>query len=407
MRPIVFAGVAIVASTALTGCFEFEHQQAACALASTWTVADEFRYEGDTEATAMAVDGHGNVYAAGAATVGKRSTWIVRASGDQGLHWAYSDASNSSFGDARPAAMLWTQAGLFVTGEMRMNAVDGWITRFGNDSGWANDDVSNHFTGTSGLKAIASDGGNVLTTGYGGGDGSRWILRTKDATTGFWTGVAVDGNADATVTVVDKGRSAAVAATGGDWIVAGGDRIRTTTGALRGRWVVRRSIDRGLSWTDVDTATGGLRTEARAATTASDGTVYVAGTLEDANGKVHWLVRRSTNFGASWESVDDYVVDVGAAQPNGILVGGDGLVWVAGITGSLDGDRWTVRRGGGKGAAWSTVETFLATGHSGAAANALAIGADGAVYAAGRTTVIGQGTRWLVRKLPCLPAPTP
>ena len=404
MRLLSRATFAAFVLFGLTGCLNSGQQQAACSLASTWTVADEFRYDRDTEATGIAIDGRGTIYVAGAATTANRSSWLVRASGDQGAKWVYSDVSNATIADARPRAILSTSIGVLVSGEMGIAGAGGWLTRRIGTEGWVNEDVANMIAGTSGITGLAqADDGTILASGFGGGNGARWIVRVRDGVNGGWTGYGVD-TVDAG-TIVDAGRAAGVAAGSGAWIVVGGDRIRTTAG-LQGRWVVRRSADRGASWTSTDLGTGGLRTQARAAAMGRDGIFYVAGTVEDATGRAHWTVRRSTNYGYTWETTDDYLPEVGLAQPNTIAVGGDGTVWVGGTVGSLNGDRWIVRRGGGKLTSWTTAEEFLATGHSSAAVNGIAFGNDGAVYAAGRSSVIGQGVRWIVRKLPCLAAAT-
>lgn len=397
------------AATSLAGCLNLTRQQATCSLASTWTVADEFRYGDAAEASAVHVDGRGIVYVAGTGLQNERETWIVRASSDGGTKWAYSDASNATITDARPRAMVETSAGLFVAGEFGRAGDRHWLVRRGTRDGWTNDDAAPGSGGigtllpASGLTALGRDGSRVLAAGYGAVAGTSWILRSRDVSSGLWAGLGVPSSG--TATIVEGGRPLGVTATLGSWIVVGGDRIRTNDGALRGRWAVRRSIDQGVRWTDVDNVLGGLRTEARAVATGDNGTVYVAGTVEDASGKSHWVVRSSTNGGLTWSLLDDVTAETGFAQPNTIAVDGEGIVWVGGILSGDDGERWTIRRG--KGTAWTTVESFLATGHSSAAVRGIAFGRDGAVYAAGRTTLNGQGTRWLVRKLPCLDSSAP
>src|SRR6185503_6180660 len=75
-----------------------------------------------------------------------------------------------------------------------------------------------------------------------------------------------------------------------------------------GTWLVRRSLDGGLTWQTVDLFPG----EARAVTTDTDGNVYVAGQnvganvyLPGNNGR-SWIIRKSTDGGASWSTVDTF-----------------------------------------------------------------------------------------------------
>jgi hypothetical protein len=148
------------------------------------------------------------VYVAGASGTSGRATWIVRASTDGGGRWQYADASNASIAEARPRAVHSSPYGVFVAGEVGNAGSGGWMTRrFGRD-GWTNDDMANGLANGSGIAALAADrDGTVLAAGWGGSNGARWILRMRDAASGGWTGVGVDGGES---DVVDAGRARAV-----------------------------------------------------------------------------------------------------------------------------------------------------------------------------------------------------
>lgn len=84
------------------------------------------------------------------------------------------------------------------------------------------------------------------------------------------------------------------------------------------------------------------------------GRVFVCGRGVDAKGATRWIVRRSLDGGATWNTADNFIAGTVAANPLGIAITPAGVVAVAGQAGGY----WTVRRSANGGNSWSTAETF-------------------------------------------------
>src|SRR5216117_603331 len=102
------------------------------------------------------------------------------------------------------------------------------------------------------------------------------------------------------------------------------------------RGLVRASADGGNTWSLLDDFLyPGLNYTVFAGMVAdSAGNLYVAGTAYDDgsadDGPFHWIVRRSTDSGATWSIVDDFVPGGQFTQPNGIALDAAGNVYVTG-----------------------------------------------------------------------------
>jgi hypothetical protein len=136
------------------------------------------------------------------------------------------------------------------------------------------------------------------------------------------------------------------------------------------RWIVRKSSNGGNSWSTVDDFAGPGGQEATAHAFAADatGNLYVAGFGDESpsEGKsgwrTHWLVRQSRDGGRSWATIDDFSYSF-SARAAAIVSTSHGL-FVAG-SGWNDkpesGQRWLVRKGtvdDAGGTRWQTVDEF-------------------------------------------------
>jgi tetratricopeptide (TPR) repeat protein len=175
-------------------------------------------------------------------------------------------------------------------------------------------------------------------------------------------------------------------------------------------WAVRRSTDGGATWTVqdlVDSGSGG-KAKCFAVQVAPWGEIYAAGqtsTNQGAGGWV-WLVRKSSDGGATWRTVDSSW-DQQARQAWAIAFAGTDTVYVAGnmsgTFGTKNGEVWVVRRSSDRGATWATVDTFQEAPGLPAEADGVAVDSAGAVYVAGmaRGRAAGGGTftdQWVVRR---------
>jgi hypothetical protein len=150
-------------------------------------------------------------------------------------------------------------------------------------------------------------------------------------------------------------------------------------------WYVRKSSDKGLSWSTVDLYqyAAGQWVDAAGFTADNSGNVYVVGGGRDAGskknpvGNLHWLVRKSAN-GGPWTVVDDVQGSTPNFVANGAaFVAGAGVFVVGGPNASAS-SLWMVRRSLDAGTTWSTVDNSLAGG-------AAAVGSDslGNIYVTG------------------------
>ena len=173
---------------------------------------------------------------------------------------------------------------------------------------------------------------------------------------------------------------------------------------LTSRWLVRRGSDNGLTWSTVDDfSLGGTHNQAHAIATDSAGNIYVAGLASTSTGygTYEWVVRKGVN-GTSWSTVDDFGPNT-SSQAFGVIVHPTAGVFVAGSSlvtvGRNSFQAWTVRRSLDGGATWTTVDTFQLGCVS--IARGLGIDARGNLYAVGvaNETIKGKTrTHWIVRK---------
>ena len=93
-------------------------------------------------------------------------------------------------------------------------------------------------------------------------------------------------------------------------------------GEVNGRWTVRRSASGEWgTWATVDSISGG----ARSAVVTASGALHVAGWVPNKS-KRHWVVRSSTDGGATWKTTDEVKPAGDLAEPTGMIedgVGGD------------------------------------------------------------------------------------
>jgi tetratricopeptide (TPR) repeat protein len=174
-------------------------------------------------------------------------------------------------------------------------------------------------------------------------------------------------------------------------------------------WYVRRSMDQGATWTTRDwihCGTGG-KPWCRVVQAAPTGEIYAAGHTgtNQGYGGWAWLVRKSSDDGESWTTVDTVFDRQSVHTPMAIGFGPKGSVFVAG---KLHGDIterhgvWTVRRSLDGGATWATVDSYQAAPDHGAVAIGIAVDPSGIVYVAGMASGMAEGglmtDQWVVRR---------
>jgi hypothetical protein len=181
-----------------------------------------------------------------------------------------------------------------------------------------------------------------------------------------------------------------------------GRTIFTVRSSTTSAWLVRRSTDGGATWSNVDTipfSSSSFYSAACGISADRAGNLYVVGSgREKSTSAERWLVRRSTDGGNSWTTVDSYQLAAGQ-HSYARCVGTDavGNVFVAG-QGNLS-DRtsvtgcWVLRKSVGGTESWETVDVFQ-NGGLGATANAIAADPFGNVFVSGSS----GWSNWLIKK---------
>jgi hypothetical protein len=182
-----------------------------------------------------------------------------------------------------------------------------------------------------------------------------------------------------------------------DVIVDSAGAVFVAGAAETGR-IVRRSTDNGVSWMTVDTIQGGTGNDpcsAGAVARTTNDTLYFSASC-DSTGVV---IRRSTNGGDTWSDVDSFQYTTGAATRIPTLgVDATGQAYVGGTGGQpMDGsNHWLIRRGTGMGT-WTTVDDYqLAPANHANAANFF--GSADAIYAAGSANDDAGISHWIIRR---------
>jgi hypothetical protein len=180
---------------------------------------------------------------------------------------------------------------------------------------------------------------------------------------------------------------------------------RGTTGQpdevlVSGSGLVRRSLDSGTTWTSIDNVGGtGLaagQNNSIFTTTHTSKSVNVTNwvvvhkkltAVVTTTTEWGWLVRRSTDGGASWSNVD--YVSGGWPEGSSISVDAIGRIFVIGFTDNTSPRTWLVRGSSDGGTTWVTTDSFLPAGATSAQAWGIGIDALGNVCVSGQATIGG------------------
>lgn len=316
-----------------------------------------------SEVNGLAFDSLGNLYSSGTLyspctkTSCPGSQWYIRMSSDAGASWTtmnlFQYTTGKSCGAGSIAADL--SGNIFVVGTASdANGVHHWVVRKGANAGqtWSSvDDLPS--AGALGIGFVPNVGlfavGQMSTTIKSKNSStttSSWLVRRSLDGGSTWSTVDLlqppaGYGADGYSVVGDVSGNVYVA--GNTTILVGTGRTSTYVS----EWLVRRSSDGGNSWSTVDAFSyvSGKSSVLSAIGKDSVGNPVVTGTGTDSSGNQHWLVRRLIQ--GTWQTVDDYQLAPGqkGAFGSGVVTDAAGnLLVTGGANDSAGVTHWIVRR---------------------------------------------------------------
>jgi len=309
-------------------------------------------YNQGSENHGLTVVSSGTIYASGVALGLGTQTGRVIASTDSGSNWMgpLDDFALPGFSTYHFGAMTSDAAGnLYVAGFLTDDdyvVPDRWLIRRSTDAGvtWTTVDdfsmggLSGHFAGPTDITVDAS--GDVFVSGV-----------SYSANTPLWTiRKGVGGSLFSTIDLLGTSSQA-------NAILVHPIAGLLAAGAKGGAWEVRRSTDGGATWRDVDIFQLSRNNPAAALGIGADtsGNLYVVGRGRASNG-MHWLVRKSSNGGSSFATVDDFMS--GNAEGRHFAQTANGNLFVVGVANNSGLNRWIVRKSVGGTAAWTTIDDY-------------------------------------------------
>jgi hypothetical protein len=381
-----------------------------CSYTSSWNLSDDYVYPGATDNEAFAIEGDalGNIYSTGYSvdSVGTVHL-IVRKSANLGASWGDVDNYVYPGGNDTDAFAFGVDAlgNLYSAGQ-------------GKDGGGTSHYIVRK---SSNLGASWVNADDYI---YPGGPGSEAEAFGVDALGNLYSaGVAIDGVGTDHLIVRKSSNSGASWGTVDDYVYPGGTSTQATgfgvdasgdiytsgigqDGAGTMHFIVRKSSNSGASWANVDDYVypGGTDTEANAFLKIDVlGNLYSAGFGKDGVGTYHLIVRKSTNLGVSWANVDDYVYP-GGTETSAVSFGSDvlGNLYSAGYGRDGVGTfHLIVRKSTNSGVSWANVDDYVYPG--GTDTDAYAFGSDvfGNIYSAGYAADSVGTNHLIARKQSC------
>jgi hypothetical protein len=387
-------------------------------LAQTWQTVDDFQYAPGFNSFAYALAKHpsGTVYAAGRGFENPTNgPTLIMSSSDGGVTWS-----------TLPIITIPTANTIFLralTADAAGNLFAGGYTSSGPlpDGSWSNrwavirsqdggqtwsvvDDFSLGGSASE-LRAISSDAaGNIYAAG---------TARPANSVVDFWvvrkgTPAGGGGISWSTVDLFRRdsqrdSRASGVLCHPTAGLFVAGTGAKKSGSSIIFAWMVRRSLDGGASWATVDTYQLDSSLDALAQGLGADpaGNIYAVG---EAGKRIqglntwHGVVRKSSNGGSTWATVDDFSPSQYGAV--GVAADSAGSVFVVGSVRANDNlDHWIVRKNPGGVGSWSTVDDFqYVPGHK-TYPTAIIAGTAENVLVAGYGGDSTGAAHWLVRRL--------
>ncbi len=321
---IVFCSLVLFSITFLSCGEKAGEAVLACKLSDTWQYS--LFYEGQNDLLGgMTMDGRGNLYVGGYHFLQESGTNIVTS----GMQWIIFKSED--------LGKTWKEDDRYTLDE----TINWWFSVHRVPTRAATDKEGRPY-----FVATAADSDGIY----------HWIVRRGENGGGKWETVD-DYKIDDTDT---RNIAADIAVTPtGEIYVVGLAGIWPTS-----YWVVRKSIsgDRG-SWSTKDKfqMANNKLSAAYAVTVDSAGAIYVAGVSYDSSSKSHWIVRKSTDGGDTWRIVSNFQFEKGRNSGGlGIGVNKNDEIYTIGSGNKTSNlyNKWLVRKSTDGGDTWTTVDEY-------------------------------------------------
>lgn len=359
---------------------------------ATWTTVDTFQLTANFNSVSnyIFVNSLSHIYTLGnGVDASSKTHWIIRKSTDHGSTWTtledYQMSAPVALGKNDARSMAADASGnLFVTGIGHAAAADfdHWLIKKSSDQGttWSLvDDYSYYKKGGNNIFSLAYDTNNniLYSAGYEGANYSRWIVKKSLDQGNSWTTI----DSFQLDTYRDAKAYKILLNNGNIFVVGNATDINYT-----GHWIVKKSSDNGTTWSIIDNWTiyANNVTAAKAMTIDSNGIMYVTGQAVDGSFNQHLITRKSSNNGVSWSNTDDFISGA-IAVSNDIAVNSLNHIFVSGhhISG---GQFWMIRKSTDGGATWSNIDNYQLVSTKSGSANKIYFSSNGDIYVTGSAT---------------------
>lgn len=386
--------------------------------AQTWRTVDDVQGPTGEVLHQITSDSAGNLFAAGTIRdASQRYHAVIMKSSDSGANWrtvvdypAMNDLSAPNGVGAVFRTITSADVGgerhLVATGFYRRVHMAGlkpqWLTIRSRDGGtsWETLDEYVHplyYPSIPRDTAIDASGNIYLVTlakeGDAGTGNSRWLIRKGLSAPGGMTWSMVGDFVYPDGYESDHGHEAdgptGVACLGTSvFVVGGGGRT----------WTVRKSANGGITWPVVDTFRFSKSGISGAFDVAADraGNVYVTGFSYRMGSQ--WFVRKGSNVGTNWSTVDQFSLPSGSyAEGRGIAVDSQNNLHVTGMASSTQWN-WVTRQRSATTGLWSTTDLFTLASNKTTRGKAITADPFGNLFAAGDGTDSASDFHgWIIR----------
>lgn len=321
-----------------------------------WQLLDRLRGSDtqDVLANAFLIDSRGN-YFYDAYFMPDYAPWFVRRSSDQGKTWSTVESfevtakrQNYALGIAEDS-----EGSIYVAGVVSGPSDTRGLIRKSTDQGATWSTIDDHMhpgaitCKTYDVKALDSA---LFALGRCGNDSTyHWVIRRSRDAGRTWSNVDFARHASARYA-----KPGAIARTAAGSLIA----LGIENSGDKEHWLIRRSLDHGDTWTDVDRfrATPGEDMSVGSLSVTTRGSLLAAGWVLEPDNRGRGLIRRSVDDGNTWSTADEFVYLNQRTLYQSVVEDSWGRLYVLAGTSSGGLERGIIRRSLDDGVTW---EDFL------------------------------------------------